>query len=151
MRAVIQRVSSASVSVDNQKVSEIGYGYMVLLGISDKDDEKDIDYIVDKLLNIRLFEDDLGKMNISLLDKNYELLVVSQFTLYGDARKGRRPSFIRSAKSDDAKQIYEKIVNKLKNHYNNKKIKTGIFQAMMKVDLVNDGPVTILLDSDKEF
>ena len=149
MRAVIQRVSSASVKVDGATVGAIGRGLLVLLGVSVDDDERDADHLVDKSLNLRVFEDDDGKMNLSLTDIGGELLVVSQFTLYGDARKGRRPSFIKAAEPERANELYEYFALKIKEKLGS--VETGRFQAMMDVELVNDGPVTILLDSFKQF
>lgn len=149
MRAVIQRVSRAKVSVGDKTVGEIGRGVLVLLGISDEDSEPDAAYLLDKTLNLRIFEDALEKMNLSLLDIKGELLVVSQFTLYGDARKGRRPSFIKAAAPEKANALYEFFVGEARKQIG--VVKTGQFQAMMDVELVNDGPVTILLDSEKLF
>ncbi len=149
MRCVIQRVSRARVLVDCQIVGEIGKGILVLLGISTEDSEKETIYILQKTLNLRIFEDTAGKMNLSLLDISGDLLVVSQFTLYGDARKGRRPSFIEAAAPEKANFLYEFFVAEARKQIQN--VKTGHFQAMMDVELVNDGPVTILLDSKKLF
>ncbi len=137
MRAVIQRVSSAKVSVDGEIVGEIGRGILVLLGISHEDTEKEAIYLLEKTLNLRIFEDAEDKMNLSLLDIEGELLVVSQFTLYGDTRKGRRPSFIEAAKPEKAEQLYSFFVLEAKKQI--KKVATGRFQAMMDVELVNDG------------
>ncbi len=147
MRAVIQKVKKASVSVDNKLVSEIGYGFMILLGVKDTDKEEDIEYIKKKISKLRIFEDNEGKMNLSLKDVGGEILMVSQFTLYGDARKGNRPSFSQSAKADKAEKYYEILINQLKEE--GFKVKTGIFQTHMEVSLVNDGPVTIILDSER--
>jgi len=149
MRAVIQRVSRAKVWVDGKIVGEIGKGILILLGVSEEDSEKDANYILEKTLNLRIFEDADGKMNLSLLDINGELLVVSQFTLYGDVRKGRRPSFIRAAAPETANRLYEFFVAEAKKQI--EKAATGQFQAMMSVEIENDGPVTILLDSEKLF
>ncbi len=149
MRSVIQRVSRAKVSVDSEVVGEIGKGILVLLGISGEDTEKEAIYLLEKTLNLRIFEDADGKMNLSLLDIEGELLVVSQFTLYGDTRKGRRPSFIEAAKPEKADELYRFFVSESKKQI--KKVATGCFQAMMDVELVNDGPVTILIDSAKLF
>lgn len=150
MRAVIQRVSSSEVRIDNESVGKIGYGLNVLLGIKDDDTEADMDYIINKLVNLRIFEDSDGKMNRSILDIDGELLLVSQFTLYGDCRKGRRPGFSRSGPVDEAEKKYAIFVEKLKMQAI-KKIETGVFQAEMEVLIVNDGPVTLLLDSEKIF
>jgi D-tyrosyl-tRNA(Tyr) deacylase len=149
MRIVVQRVSRAKVTVEGETVGEIGKGILVLLGISDEDSEKEAIYLLDKTLNLRIFEDEAEKMNLSLLDTKGDLLVVSQFTLYGDARKGRRPSFIKAAAPDEANRLYEFFVTEARKQLET--VQTGRFQAMMDVELVNDGPVTILLDSDKLF
>jgi len=149
MRAVVQRVSRAEVRVNNQVVGKIGTGILLLLGVSVDDTEKDADYLIEKTVNLRIFEDDEGKMNRSLLDTGAELLVVSQFTLYGDTRRGRRPSFIRSAPPEKANGLYEYFVLTARKQI--AKVDTGRFQAMMDVELVNDGPVTIMLDSEKTF
>lgn len=149
MRAVIQRVKSASVTVDNKLVSEIGPGLLIFLGISHNDTKTDLEYTANKIANLRIFEDADGKMNCSLLDTGGETLVVSQFTLYGDCRKGRRPSFIDAARPDVANELYEQFITTLEQL--NIPTQGGTFQAMMDVKLINDGPVTILLDSDKQF
>lgn len=147
MRAIIQKVREASVEVENEKVSEIGPGFMVLLGVKDTDDKDDLAYIKKKISNLRIFEDDDEKMNLSLKDVGGEILVVSQFTLYGDARKGNRPSFTKSAKADKAKEYYEILIDELREEGFN--VKTGVFQTHMQVSLTNDGPVTIILDSER--
>ncbi|MCF6465923.1 D-aminoacyl-tRNA deacylase [Clostridium sp. Cult2] len=149
MRAVVQRVSEASVKVEGKIVGEIDKGLLVLLGIGEEDNDKDLDYMVEKVLGLRIFEDDNGKMNLSLMDIGGEILIISQFTLYGDVRKGKRPSFITSAHPDIAENMYNEFVEKCKE----KGIKTekGIFGAYMDVALRNDGPVTILIDSKKLF
>lgn len=149
MRAILQRVSRAKVTVDGEITGEIGKGILVLLGISQTDSEKEAVYLLDKTLNLRIFEDAEDKMNLSLIDVKGELLVVSQFTLYGDVRKGRRPSFIEAAAPQKANELYEFFVEEARKRVG--KIETGKFQAMMDVELVNDGPVTILIDSDKNF
>lgn len=149
MRAVVQRVSRAKVTVDNKIIGEIGGGILVLLGVSGEDSEKDVVYLLDKIVNLRIFDDANDKMNLSLLDAKGELLVVSQFTLYGDARKGRRPSFIRAAAPVEANRLYEFFVAEARKQIG--VVATGRFQAMMDVELVNAGPVTILLDSEKLF
>ncbi len=149
MRAVIQRVQSASVRVDGELVSEIEAGLLVFLGIAHNDTETELEYIANKVANLRIFEDADGKMNCSLLDIGGEALVVSQFTLYGDCRKGRRPSFIDAARPEVANALYEQFITALKQL--NIPTQGGTFQAMMDVQLINDGPVTILLDSDKQF
>lgn len=149
MRAVIQRVSTANVKIDNNISGEISKGLVVLLGIGEEDNEEDIKYLSDKIMNLRIFEDEDEKMNLSLLDIKGELLVVSQFTLYGDCRKGRRPNFMKAAKPKEAINLYEKFKYTCKEY--NIKVESGEFGADMKVDLINDGPVTILIDSKKKF
>ena len=149
MRAVVQRVKRSSVSVDGKIVSKIDKGLMVLLGVEVNDDESDLDYILKKVTRLRIFDDEDGVMNKSLLDYGLEILVVSQFTLYGDARKGNRPSYIRSAKFDQGILLYEKFIEELEKL--NVKVSHGEYGADMDVELINDGPVTILLDSSKEF
>lgn len=149
MRAVIQRVKSASVKVNGELVSEIGSGLLIFLGVAHNDTEKESEYIANKVANLRIFEDADGKMNLSLLDTGGSALVVSQFTLYGDCRKGRRPSFIDAARPEVANALYEQFISLLKEM--NISTQGGTFQAMMDVELINDGPVTILLDSDKQF
>jgi D-aminoacyl-tRNA deacylase len=149
MRAVIQRVKSASVTVNGQIVGRIGKGILVLLGVAVNDSEKDALYLVEKTLNLRIFEDAEEKMNLSLLEVAGELLVVSQFTLYGDVRKGRRPSFIDAAPPEKANALYEYFVSEAGKQLS--RVETGKFQAMMDVELINDGPVTILLESRKFF
>lgn len=151
MRAVVQRVANCSVTVDNQITGSIGTGLLVLLGVSEKDTKKDLDYIADKVLNMRIFCDDNDKMNLNVQDISGDIMVVSQFTLYGDVRKGRRPSFSTSAPADIAKNWYKNFIEALRQTYKSGNIATGIFQADMKVELLNDGPVTILLDSEKLF
>lgn len=149
MRAVVQRVKSSSVSVDGKIISKIDKGLMVLLGVEVNDDEKDLDYILKKVTKLRIFDDEAGVMNKSLLDYGFEILVVSQFTLYGDARKGNRPSYVRSAKFDDGIVLYKKFIDELEKL--NIKVSHGEYGADMDVELINDGPVTILLDSSKGF
>ncbi len=149
MRAVLQKVSSAKVSVEGEIIGEIEKGILVLLGVSRADSENDAIYLLEKTVNLRIFEDSEDKMNLSLTDIDGELLVVSQFTLYGDARKGRRPSFIKAGLPDEAKLLYEFFVAEAFKKV--KKVATGKFQAMMDVELINDGPVTILLDSERNF
>lgn len=149
MRIVLQRVLRAKVTVEEQIIGEIGHGMLVFLGISKNDSEKTAKIMLEKVLNLRIFDDKQAKMNLSLLDCLGELLVVSQFTLYGDARKGRRPSYIEAATPEMANKIYSFFVNEAKTQVT--RVETGKFQAMMKVELTNDGPVTILLDSDKTF
>lgn len=149
MRAVVQRVKKSSVTVDGSIAGEIGKGLTVLLGVGQEDSDRDIDYLADKIINLRIFEDNNGKMNLSLLEVGGELLVVSQFTLYGDCRKGRRPGYDRAARPEAAKALYEGFVEKCRGF--GVKVKTGIFQAEMLVDISNDGPVTLLLNSKREF
>ncbi|NUU96785.1 D-aminoacyl-tRNA deacylase [Marinitoga sp. 1138] len=150
MRAVLQRVKKASVVVENEIVGKIGKGILVLLGVGHNDTENDIKWLADKIMNLRIFEDENDKMNLSLLDIKGEILVVSQFTLYGDCRKGRRPSYSNAAKPDKANEYYEKFMKYIEDNYNTK-VERGIFQAEMEVELINDGPVTLLLDSEKTF
>jgi len=149
MRAVIQRVSRAEVRVGDEVTGKIGPGILLLLGVSVDDTERDVEYLLEKTVNLRIFEDTEGNMNLSLLETGGEMLVVSQFTLYGDTRRGRRPSFIRSAPPDRANELYEYFVRIARKQI--AKVETGRFQAMMDVELVNDGPVTIMLDSEKTF
>jgi len=149
MRAVIQRVSRAQVTVDDEITGTIDLGLLVLLGVSISDTETDADYLAEKITGLRIFEDSEGKMNLSVADVHGAILAVSQFTLYGDARKGRRPSFDSAARPDQANKLYEYFVEKIRTA--GLRCETGRFQAEMKVELTNDGPVTILLDSTKVF
>ncbi len=149
MRAVAQRVTSARVTVDDRVTGEIASGLMVLVGVEDGDGPADVHYIASKIRDLRIFADDAGKMNLSVLDRQGAVLVVSQFTLSGDARNGRRPSFASAAQPQIAKALYEDVVRELRA--SGLRVETGEFQAMMRVALVNDGPVTILLDSRKTF
>ena len=149
MRAVVQRVTEASVTVDGETVGAVGPGLMVLIGVSDTDTDKDLKYITDKVMNLRVFDDENGVMNRSVLDVGGSILAVSQFTLYGDARGGRRPSYIRAAAPEPANAFYERAVAAWRAQGIH--VETGRFRTEMKVSLVNDGPVTILLDSGKEF
>lgn len=149
MRAVVQRVKEASVTVDGKRISEIKSGLLVFLGVEKQDEEIDLEYLVDKVLGLRIFQDEDEKMNLSLLDIKGELLVVSQFTLYGDVRKGKRPSFSSAALPEIGERFYKQFIEKSK--LMGVKTKEGIFGADMKVNLLNDGPVTILLDSKKGF
>jgi D-tyrosyl-tRNA(Tyr) deacylase len=149
MRAVVQRVSRASVTVDGRVTGEIGPGLMILLGVGRQDTSRVAASMAEKLANLRIFEDDQGKMNRSLLEVKGAALVVSQFTLYGDARGQRRPSFISAAPPDKAKMLYEEFTVAMQGL--GVSVATGIFQTTMLVELVNEGPVTILLDSDKTF
>jgi len=149
MRAVLQRVSEARVRVDNEIVGEIGPGLLVLLGVGRGDDERDVACLADKTAGLRIFEDGGGKMNLSVSDIGGAVLAVSQFTLFGDCRKGRRPGFSAAAPPDEANRLYQLFVDRLRQL--GLPVATGIFQADMKVELVNDGPVTMLLDSNREF
>lgn len=145
MRTVVQRVSSASVTVDGNVIGKINKGFLVLLGIKSTDTKQDVDYMVKKVINLRIFRDENDKMNLSLKDVNGELLIVSQFTLYGDASGGNRPSFIEAAKPDIAIPLYEYFISECKKQIN--VVQTGEFGADMKVELLNDGPVTIIMES----
>jgi D-tyrosyl-tRNA(Tyr) deacylase len=147
LRAVVQRVTSARVSVDVRIAGEIGAGLLVLLGVSRTDTAKSAAYLAEKIANLRIFSDEAGKMNLSLIDIRGSALVVSQFTLYGDTRGGRRPSFILAAPPEEASRLYEEFVRSMRAL--GVAVETGVFQAQMRVELVNDGPVTILLDSEK--
>jgi len=144
MRAVIQRVTSCSVSVENQMISRIGPGLLVLLGVSAADEPADADWLADKIAGLRIFEDENGKMNRSLSDTGGEMLVVSQFTLYGDCRRGRRPSFVAAAPPEIAEKLYVYFTNRVRGM--GIRVQTGQFRAMMAVSLVNDGPVTLIVD-----
>ncbi len=149
MRACIQRVTRAQVSVDERVIGNIGEGLVVLLGVARQDSQADVDYMVNKITQLRIFPDDDGKMNRSLLDAGGQMLVVSQFTLLGDTRKGRRPSFIAAADPAEGNAWYEQFVQQVRAL--GVEVATGKFQAHMLVELVNDGPVTLLVDSDKTF
>jgi len=145
LRALIQKVSQARVEVDGRIIGEIGAGALVLLGVSRQDGVDDAAYLADKVVNLRIFPDDSGRMNRSLLDTGGSMLVVSQFTLYGDCRKGRRPSFDQAARPEEARALYEQFVGECRAA--GVHVETGVFQAMMRVSLVNEGPVTILCES----
>jgi len=147
MRALIQRVSKGSVSIDNRVRSSIGPGYVILLGIYKDDSEKDIEKLIPKVLNLRIMDDENGVMNRSIRETQGEILVVSQFTLCADTKKGRRPSYINAMRPEDAKPLYEQFIQKLT--IENVSVKTGVFGALMRVEIINDGPVTILLDSSQ--
>ncbi|AND84170.1 D-tyrosyl-tRNA(Tyr) deacylase [Clostridium tyrobutyricum] len=149
MRAVVQRVKNSKVQVDGNIIGQIDAGLNVLLGISKEDNVSDIEYLKDKIINLRIFEDDHGKLNKSLMDVGGELLLISQFTLYGDCRKGRRPSFVEALSGDKSEKLYNEFVKQCKSTV--KKVETGKFGADMLVTIENDGPVTILLDSKKNF
>ena len=147
MIALVQRVSEASVTVDDKTVSEIGKGLVVLLGVAKGDKDEDASYLANKIANLRIFEDENAKMNLSLMDINGEMLVVSQFTLLGDCRKGRRPGFEMAALPEDAERLYEKFIDEVNK--SGIKAKKGVFAANMLVKIFNDGPVTFILDSKK--
>jgi D-tyrosyl-tRNA(Tyr) deacylase len=149
MRAVVQRVSHVSVKVDREIVGQIDSGLLVLLRVSHDDTESDADYLTEKITGLRIFEDAEGKMNLSVADTKGAVLAVSQFTLFGDVRRGKRPSFDAAARPDQAKRLYEYFVERIRAA--GLRCETGTFQAMMKVELANEGPVTILLDSKKHF
>jgi D-tyrosyl-tRNA(Tyr) deacylase len=149
MRAVVQRVSRCRVTVDGRVTGEIGAGLLVLLGVAKGDTEAAADYLAEKVLGLRIFEDDAGKMNLSAQELKREILVVSQFTLYGDVRRGKRPSFDNAARPEEARRLYQYFVEKIRQ--TSVTCATGEFQATMDVELVNAGPVTILLDSEKLF
>lgn len=145
MKAVIQRVSNASVDVNEDVISRIGNGLLVLIGIEQGDQPSDADYLAEKIAHLRIFEDDNGKMNRSLIETGGQMLVVSQFTLLGDCRKGRRPSFVKAAPPDIADRLYEYFSDRVRQK--GIQVQTGLFRAMMKVSLVNDGPVTLIMES----
>ncbi|GAA0334323.1 D-aminoacyl-tRNA deacylase [Bacillus carboniphilus] len=145
MKVVLQRVKRGSVVVENNTVGEIGRGFVLLVGVTHEDTEEDAKYLADKIVNLRVFEDDEGKMNLSLKDVGGEILSVSQFTLYGDCRKGRRPNFMNAARPEFAEQLYNQF-NKFLGEQD-VKVETGVFGAMMDVDLINDGPVTLIIES----
>ena len=149
MRAVVQRVAQSSVTVEGETVGSIGPGVMVLIGVSSEDTDKDLKYITDKVMNLRVFDDENGVMNRSVLDVGGSILAVSQFTLYGDARGGRRPSYFRAAGPEAANELYERAVAAWRAQGIH--VETGCFRTEMMVSLINDGPVTILLDSEKVF
>lgn len=145
MRAVIQRVKQCSVNVNDKIIAKIDCGLLVLLGVAREDEKKDADYLAEKISNLRIFEDENSKMNLSLVETGREMLVVSQFTLLADCLKGRRPSFINAAGPDKAKALYEYFVSQIK--LKGVKVKTGQFRALMSVSLINDGPVTLIVES----
>ncbi|WP_226535278.1 D-aminoacyl-tRNA deacylase [Fictibacillus halophilus] len=145
MKIVLQRAKNAAVSVDSEVKGQIDRGLMLLVGVTHEDTERDADYLAEKIINLRIFEDENGKMNLSLKDTEGSILSISQFTLYGDTKKGRRPNFMDAAKPDQAKQIYDYFNEKMKTlgiH-----VQTGVFGAMMDVEFTNDGPVTLIMDS----
>lgn len=145
MRFVIQRVQNASVKVDGEIKGQIGKGFMVLIGVAQSDTEAEADRLIKKMLGLRIFEDENGKTNLSLADIGGELLLISQFTLYADCKKGNRPSFINAGKPDMANELYEYIISECSKHFHTEK---GVFGADMKVELLNDGPFTVILDSE---
>ncbi len=149
MRAVIQRVKNAQVSVENNIEGKIDYGLLVYLAIGDEDTDKDLEYLLEKIVNLRIFQDEDDKMNLSVKDIEGQILIISQFTLYGDVRKGRRPNFMKSAEPTMAKKMYEEFIERIKKE--NIVVESGVFAADMDVTYTNDGPVTILLDSEKTF
>lgn len=149
MRVVIQRVKKSNVKVDNNLIGKIDKGIIALVGFQDADDQKTMKYILDKIINLRIFEDDNGKMNLSLTDIQGGLLVVPNFTLYGDCRKGRRPGYSSGSKVDNAKYMFDEFQQMIKEQYSD--CAFGEFQADMEVEIINDGPVTLLLDSDRIF
>lgn len=149
MRAIVQRVKRASVSVDEQKIASVGEGLLIFLGVCDEDEELDVKYMADKISGLRIFEDDDEKMNLSAEDIGGEMLVVSQFTLYGDCRKGKRPSFSKAGKPEYANKLYESFIAALKNK--GFRTQSGRFGADMQVELINNGPVTLMIDSKKLF
>ena len=149
VRAVVQRVSGASVSIRGEVVAEIGHGLMVLLGVKDGDGDRDADFLAEKIGGLRVFDDEDGKLNLSVADTGGAVLLVSQFTLYGDCRKGRRPSFTRAAPAEEANRLYERVAEGLRGQ--GLDVRTGVFREHMQVGLVNDGPVTLMLDSEKQL
>jgi D-tyrosyl-tRNA(Tyr) deacylase len=150
MRAVVQKVKRAEVRVEGKITGKIEKGILVLLGVGQGDDLKDLEYLADKITNLRIFEDSEGKMNMSVLDAGGDMLVVSQFTLFGDCRKGKRPSYSDAARPKEALRLYQRFVDYVRDKYSIR-VETGIFQADMDVDFINHGPVTLLLDSKKTF
>ena len=149
MRAVVQRVSRASVTVDEDIIAEMGRGLVALVGVGEEDGGEDVDYLARKLVGLRVFEDDAGKMNLSVQDVGAGIMIVPQFTLYGDCRRGRRPSFDASAPPDRAEELYDRLVEDVRGR--GPEVETGEFKSYMELELVNDGPVTLLLDSKKNF
>lgn len=147
MKAVVQRVKKAKVSVNNKIISQIGHGFLVFLGIAQNDTEKQVDWLANKIVNLRIMSDEKGKMNKSLKETNGQLLIVSQFTLYGDCRKGNRPSFTQAADPVKAEKLYNLFIKRVKSL--GVKVKSGIFGAMMEIELINDGPVTIIVQSSE--
>ena len=151
MRALVQRVREGGVYISSDNYEKnIGKGMVVLLGVRDSDGLDEVNFVADKCCNLRIFEDDKGKMNLSIKEINGEILIISQFTLYGDARKGNRPSFTEAASPELANDLYEEFINRVKFNIGEEKVKTGIFSAMMDVKIINDGPVTILVESKEK-
>jgi D-tyrosyl-tRNA(Tyr) deacylase len=150
MRAVVQRVKHAKVTVEGRVTGKIEKGILVLLGVGEDDENKDLEYTADKIINLRIFEDSDDKMNLSVRDVNGDVLVVSQFTLYGDCRKGNRPSYSKAARPEMAQEYYNKFIDYLRTKYSIN-VESGVFQASMEVDFINDGPVTLMIDSKKIF
>ncbi len=150
MRAVVQRVKRAQVRVEDSITGKIERGILILLGVGEDDENKDLEYIADKIINLRIFEDNDDKMNLSVLDVGGEALVVSQFTLYGDCRKGNRPSYSKAARPQKAQDFYNRFIEYVSNKYSIN-VESGVFQASMEVDFINDGPVTLMIDSKKIF
>lgn len=151
MRAIVQRVKNSRVEVENKIIGSIDKGFNVLIGISNEDTKEDIDYIVRKVTGMRVFEDENGKMNFSLQDVGGSVLLISQFTLYGDCRKGKRPDFMKAQKGETAIELYNELIDAFKNELGEEKVQTGEFGADMQVFIQNDGPVTLLLESKKDF
>ena len=149
MRAIVQRVTISNLYIDKKLYSSINQGFLVLIAVANNDQIKDLEYIANKILGLRVFSDHKGKMNQSIKDVDGEIMIVSQFTLYGDVRKGNRPSFTNSAKSEKAEELYEKFIEKIKENID--VVKTGLFGSDMQIELINDGPVTIQLDSSKIY
>ena len=148
MRAVVQRVSRGSVDILSKNYNEkIGKGFVILLGIKSGDTENDVNFVADKCCSLRIMEDENGKMNLSLKDVGGEVLIISQFTLYGETVKGNRPSFIEAARPEEAIPLYERFIDRVKNNLGKEKVKTGIFGTMMKLEIINDGPVTVIVES----
>jgi D-aminoacyl-tRNA deacylase len=147
MRVVVQRVSSGRLTIDGAEHASIGRGFVILLGIRQGDGLKDAEFLADKCVGLRVFEDEQGKMNVSLADAGGSILAVSQFTLYADAQKGNRPSFVLAARPEEAEPLYEHFVSRLRERIGAGRVQTGVFGAMMEVTIVNDGPVTVIIDS----
>jgi len=148
MRALVQRVKEGGVKIPSHHYEDnINKGMVILLGVTHSDAIEEVNFVADKCCNLRIFEDENEKMNLSLKDVDGEVLIISQFTLYGDARKGNRPSFIEAARPEQAEELYDKFINRVKENLGDEKVKTGIFGAMMEVKIINDGPVTIIVES----